>query len=270
VNAIQVWNRGWRQVPPLSLEQLKEELQVKDGEKHVHSIAAVAANAALGGLSANAQAAQFWDYELIRGLMACAVAGSGSASPRVPLGRPATFVYAREKSLAGILEGLFLGRTYVSTGPDGPAVFMTAQVLAGDQARVGIGGVVPLHVDVLFEVGATKSAGKKIEVLLNGRPILTKIIEGDAFVQRFIQHPEVPSVYRARVIGPAENPKEGVGALDVYAMTSPIYAQDIIQELLWRQPGIDLDKLWVRIEPDRTPEVHLPEHVPPVNRRPVR
>lgn len=246
VNAIQVWSRAWREVPPMTLDNLRDALKIRDerGEL-IYSIAAAAAVTAHG---ANAQACQFWDYELVRGLKASAIAGSGTASPKVPMGRPITYVYARDKSLEGILEGLRLGRTYVSSGPDGPRIVFNADVMADKKVDVGIGGTIPLEMETVFEVNISGAAGKKMQVLQNGRTIISKVIEGDNFVFRFPQRPKSNCYYRVRVTAPAD-PKTGFGPLEVLAMTGPIYAQDIIQGLFWQDPNLYLDeKNWIPAE----------------------
>jgi hypothetical protein len=47
-------------------------------------------------------------------------------------------------------------------------------------------------------------------------------------------------------------------------LSSPIYAQDITQELLWRNPNLDLKKTWVRLQTEKEPiEVDLPEDQKP-------
>ena len=132
-----------------------------------------------------------------------------------------------------------------------------------------IGGVIPTGVDVRFWVQVFNAAGKKLEVLLDGRPILTKVIEGPTFVTRFDQTPKLRGVYRVRIIGPAEPGKKGFGPLEVYATTSPIYAMNItpalIQQLLQKNPDMDMSKFNVKINVDRTPEVKdLNENAKPI------
>lgn len=268
VNAVQVWFRDWRDMPPLALTHLRKELHERKDGRLVHSIAAAAQAIEVGDISGNAQATLFYDYELLRGLMACVIGGSGSGSPKIPLGKPVTYVYAKNKSLAGILEGLRLGRTYVSSGTDGPRLYFNADILKDGKIDVGIGGVVPLGIEVRFEVGVIGAEGKKLQVLLNGYPILSKIIEGPAFVHRFDQLPKEYSVYRVAVTAPAASTKKGFGPTEVYALSSPIYAQDLTDELVWRNPKIKPEDAWIRIKPDTTPEVALPEDVPPLNAQP--
>jgi hypothetical protein len=263
VNAVQVWNRSWTGVPPLSLAQLDERWKERREGRLVHSIAAAVAPADLVSVSANDQAARFWDYELNRGLMAAGIAGSSTASPKVPIGRPITYIHAREKSLPALLEGLRLGRTYLSSGPDGPIVSLSADVLNNGKVDVGIGGVVPLRVDFTLIVGVVNALGKKVELLHNGRPIITKIIEDNHFVIRVPQNVDSYSVYRVRVFGPADKSKGALGDVEVLAMTSPIYAQDLTDELMMRNPSLDPENTWIRLQQDVIPEVSLPEHLPP-------
>lgn len=267
VNAVEIWYRGWREVPPFTLDQLGEDLKVrKDGrpdEKLIYSVAQAAARADLAQVSSNAQAAYFYDLELNRGLMACALAGSNTSSPKAKIGLPLTRVYARDKSMPAILEGIRMGRTYVTSGPDGPTINFTADVLDDKKIDVGIGGVIPLDVDTRFLVAVRNAKGKKLEVMENGRAIRTVPIVKNSIAISFVRHPKQYGVYRVRVIGPPKSSKKGLGDIDVYAATSPIYAQEITQELLWRNKNLDTSKTWVRLESDKNPEPALPEDMPP-------
>jgi hypothetical protein len=269
VNAVQVWCRDWRAVPPMLLDQLPEDMRVRDKGKLVHSIAAAANSAKLAALSANAQAERFYDYELVRGLMASVIAGSASASPKVALGQPITYIYANEKSLRGLMDGLRMGRTYVSHGPKGPHVFFSARILGG-QTTVPAGGVVPLDIDVILDVEVLDAKGKKVQIFFNGRPILTKIIDSNVYRIGMSDHPIFPGAYRVRVIESPEKGQAGVGDLNILALGSPIYAQDITKALLWQNPDLDVDKTWIRIESDDTPAIDLPEDLPSAIQVPSR
>lgn len=270
VNAVQVWARGWRDVPPMALKQLgdvykeREKLtaeQVANGRKPqlVHSIAAAAADSEIASVSANMQAAKFWDYEMVRGLMAAPIGGSGTASPKVPMGSPVTYIRAREKSLPAIMEGFRQGHVYVSSGVDGPRLTFRADVLGDGRVDVDMGGVIPLNALTIFEVGVSNAEGRKLEVLQNGRPILSKNIEGPGFVTAFEQKPDAPCNYRVRIVGAPVNFRGGFGPNEVFAMSSPIYAQDITAELMAQHPNLDLKDAWVRVSPPEVEEVGLPE-----------
>lgn len=240
VNAIEVWCRAWRAVPPITLDNLRENLKIRDDKNDL--IYSIAAAAAITSHSANAQATQFWDYETVRGLKASAIAGSGSASPKVPLGRPLTYVYAKNKSAGGILDGLRQGRTFVTSGPDGPRLTFTADVLNDGKVDVGIGGTMPLGLDTMFEVNVSGANGKKLHILRNGHPIVSKVIDGDNFVFRCPQRPITSSVYRVRITEPPANDRDGFGPTETLAMSSPIYAEDIVQDFFWQDPNIFLNE----------------------------
>lgn len=270
VNAVQVWFRGWREAPPLSLQQLGEAAKErKDGEL-IHSIAAAAAAVNFGELSANGEGNLFYDYELVRGLMAGIIGGSGSGSPKVPLGRPLTYIHARELSVPALLEGLRLGRTYVSKGPDGPKIYFGADVLSDNKIDVGIGGIIPLNTEVSFEIAVQNALGMKLQVIENGRPIRTIPINSNDTGVRFKRIPSTEAAFRVRIIKSADPKDKGFGPLEITALTSPIYARDITAELLWRNPNFDPDKSWVRIQSgnmtdlDQAPLESMPEK-PPMN-----
>jgi len=229
LNGIEVWCRDWSSVPPMSFDELSEDLGERKEGKLVHSIAFAAASAVIRGqpnqLSANGQACVFYDAELVRGLKAAAIGGSGSASPDVPLASPVTYVYAMEKSVRGILDGMRRGRTYISSGLDGPRMRFAADILSDDKMDVGLGGIIPIGVPTTFEVAVDDAKGKEIQILYNGRPLISKEIESNGFVLRFEDTPIAYAVYRARVIGKPEHVR--FGNVEVYAMTSPIYADDV-------------------------------------------
>ncbi|HOK09901.1 MAG TPA: CehA/McbA family metallohydrolase [Candidatus Hydrogenedens sp.] len=260
VNAIQVWCREWRAIPPLTMDKLDDWIKEKKDGKFIYSLAAAVNESNIANVSANIQAARFWDYEIARGAMICGIAGSHSSNPSVPLGRPITYVRAEKKSLSAILDGIRLGRTYVSSGPNGPKLSFVADSLADNKIDVSIGGIVPLGIDIRFEAIVTNAKGKKLEVIFNGRPIVTKIVESDNFTLRFTDKPTRSGAYRLRIIGPPEKQK-GFGDVEVYAMTSPIYAQDITPEILWRLPKFDPKKAWIEIKPSEEGSyLNLPEN----------
>ena len=238
VNGVEVWCREYNGVPPLSLEKLGEDLKERIKGKLVHSIAFAAASESAAnldglpedmkvqaGLSANGQASVFYDAELVRGLKAAAIGGSNTSSPEVPMGAPVTYVYAIEKSARGIVNGLRRGRTFVSCGLDGPTLSFTADVLKDGVVDASLGGIVPLGVPTHFSVGVKKAKGKELQVLCNGRQFVSKTIDSDAAAVEFDDTPASYTEYRVRITG---KPKQDrFGLIDVYALSSPIYAQDL-------------------------------------------
>ncbi len=267
VNAIEVWCRDYRAVPPVALEAFVPEYARRVDGKLAYSISRAVS---VPNLSANGQAVMFWDYELVRGLKAAPIAGSLSSSPEVPLGSPVTWVYAPEKSVRGILYGLRQGRTVVSSDPDGPFLVLTADVkqekdkvviteadlerdtLMAEKktqgtlgpADVGIGGVIPLQMPVNLVANVKNAKGLKLEILRNGWPIMTKKVNsGKPELFGISENPSTYQVYRARLIRTPEN--EGYGAVDVVAMTGPIYAQNIVPIIADSENPLDI---WLKIE----------------------
>ncbi|HOJ34683.1 MAG TPA: CehA/McbA family metallohydrolase [Candidatus Hydrogenedentes bacterium] len=272
VNAIEVWCRSWSDVPPLALENLAKELTFRD--KNGKLVYALALAASTARLSANGQAEMFWDIEMNRGLKAAPIGGSLSSSPKVPMGQPVTYVYAEKKSVAGILDGLRRGRTYVTRSPDGPKVTFQADVLANGTIDVNISGIIPVGADTQFYVNVLGAKNKKVELLENGRPAVTKVIESDNFLMRTVRRPNGRSVYRVRVTdAPAKRGPDAFTDLEVLALTGAIYAE----EILFLKEGTDPLDLWVRIQnktlpplyidpsqrsPDGRPIVHVDKNAP--------
>jgi len=223
VNGVEVWCRDWRAVPPVSLEELDEDMKERLNGRLVQSVAFAAATS---DLSANGQAAVFYDAELVRGLKAAVIGGSYTSSPEVPMGAPVTYVYAVEKSVRGILDGLLRGRTYVSAGLNGPRLRFNVDVLKDETIDVSLGGIIPIGVPAWFLATTENAKGCELQILLNGHPLISKRIDGDPFTLRFDHTPENYAVYRLRVVGEPRE-KEGFGPIEVLAQSSPIYAQDL-------------------------------------------
>jgi len=242
-NAVEVWNEGWRHLPPLSLTELNERwLERSERGELVYPIAVASATPFLSG---NAQATLFYDMEVTRGVKAAVIAGSRSAGPGTPLAEPATFVYAREKSLHGVLEGLRKGRTFVARDLDGPRVEFQVDVFADRKIDVGLGGIIPMNRMSRFVIGIEGAKGARLEVLLNGSPIKTRPIESDRLFYSMEETPEVFAAYRVRIVGPPDS-QEGYGYNQVLAMTSPIYAQAYVVDSE-SAPGdawIDIENAW--------------------------
>jgi hypothetical protein len=259
VNAVQVWNGPWRAPAPLQLASLPENIKNRVDGKLVRSIAAaaavldktptIAANAKQKnlGISANDQAALFWDYETVRGSVCSVIAGSGSSDGKTPLGQPVTWIKAANKSLPALMQGLRVGRTFVANSPTGVQLDFRADVLNDGKVDVGMGGAVPLGVDVGFYMLVTGAAGCKVELLRNGHAIMLKTVEGDTFSASLTEKMEYKAVYRLRVIRQPESGAKGYGPVEVMALSSPIYADDIGGELLMTGP-VDLNKTWVKLD----------------------
>jgi hypothetical protein len=220
-NAIEAWFGAWRSTPPIEVGNLAEEWSRRNNKNEfLHPIAYAAAT---NFLSANGQATVFYDVETTHGVHAALIGGSGSTGKKQPLGRPMTYVWAKEKSLNAILDGLRRGRTFVNAGPDAPFIEFTADIMADGSTDVGPGGMIPINVKSRFRVGVDGAKGARLEILFNGYPMQSFVIEWDRFLYSLDDKPGATGAYRVRII---TAPKEkGYGVSEVLAMTSPIYAQ---------------------------------------------
>lgn len=244
VNAVEVWCREWRAVPPVGLDLLNDGLKERRDGKLVHSIALAAVGTVL---SANGQAALFWDHELRRGLKASPIGGSMTSSKKVPMGSPVTYVYAAEKSVRGILDGLQKGRTFVSESVSGPTLGFSADSRQDGVIDGGMGEIIPVGKVTDFYVTVRNAKGKKVEVLLDGSPIISRTIESNNYALRFTRTPDRYSIYRVQVI---DSPSEkGFGLVKVLAMSSPIYAQ----EIYFVDPERGVDQAWVKLKSEVPP-----------------
>lgn len=244
MGGIEVWAREWNGVPPLVLQDLSEPMLDRRDEVLIHSVARAAATR---NQSANGQASMFYDLELVRQLKASAIAGSLSGSPAVPIGQPVTYVFAQNLSAPAILEGLNKGRTFVSSGKNGPMVFLRADVMDDGSLDVPmVGGSVPVGVKVNFQVVVFNGKGKKMQLLRNGVPIRSQWVDEEHYVWSTLQLPDFYSDYRVRIVDTAPTGPNSYGHLKVLAMSSPIYAEDILAEIVG--PTIDPRLFSVRIK----------------------
>ena len=186
-------------------------------------------------------AIRYWEGWLDRGARVALTGGSDShwvatAGAQGP-GQPTTWVYAEDRSAAGVLEGLRMGRTMVSHQPPGhgaPRVFLEADRKHGGSWDAMVGDTVkrgtPLRVRV---EGAT---GAVVRIITDGGVPAHKPVRvtGPAFEHRFTL-PRGATWVRAEVGHPdgrrirqANCPRELLGAycrnrILVLAMTSALY-----------------------------------------------
>jgi MYXO-CTERM domain-containing protein len=133
----------------------------------------------------------YWDWLLSRGQHAAALGGSDDHRAGVdldfkqsPIGHPTTLVYARELSVAALLDGLREGRTVVKLqGPGDPMIELTS-------------GVVPTGDTVLAEstrlsARVTGARGHQVRFVHNGvRLPLVEVTSEDFVVERDVTAPE--------------------------------------------------------------------------------
>ena len=129
--------------------------------------------------SNNHRSIEWWEQRfLFAGLHKPAVGGSDnhwrSTTAVQGVGQPTTWVYARERSAAAIIEGVQRGRTTVSQNPlflGGARLRITATEDWGAANAAMVGGALrwdgPLHVDVQVENGE----GKRLRLVSTGHVV---------------------------------------------------------------------------------------------------
>ncbi len=185
--------------------------------------------------SSNDDAIRYWQGWLDRGAKVAATGGSDnhwrSTFAVQGVGQPTTWVFARERTAAGVLEGLRAGRTFISHQPPnlgGPRLF-----LEGDGKMVGdeVAPRTPLRVRV------ENGAGTYLRLIKTGGRILGKpvLVGGPSFEHRF-KATGMPGWVRAELFAPdlaaqrralCDRPDTTYcrNMLGVTAMTSAIYVR---------------------------------------------
>ncbi len=243
VNAIEVWCREWAKVPPATLARLGAIGEERTREKRL--VYPLARAVATQGLSANGQAALYYEYELQRGLRAGLIGGSMSSDPKVALAEPVTWVYAEEKSARGIVDGIRRGRTFVSHSLDGPTIEFAADAGKKGSVNVVIGDTIPVTVESELAVMVRDAKGKKVQILANGRPIRTLNCTDNVLAVKVPVKPMEYTVYTVRVIEPVT--EQAFGTVRPLAISSPIYAEPYIVV----DPSVKPEQARVRITPSR-------------------
>jgi len=177
----------------------------------------------------NYQALAFWDRLLRDGRRVTAVGGSdkhqGPFSGELgwyEVGTPTTWVWAEELSIPAIVAGLRAGRVFVSEGPSGPWVELTAEVggrraMMGDELSASPGEVVRLTCTVHGGAGSLLR-------LVSARRVWKIQVEEDPFVCEWKVRTDGDLYFRPEVIEPPEEPlEEEPAALMARALGNPIY-----------------------------------------------
>ncbi len=269
-NAVQTWCRGYNEVPGAFVDELMPKWRARGPEGRLqHAIALAIANPLRkqGGervevppLSANGQAVRYLDFQLSQGFKMTMVGGSMVTADQGDMGNPTTHVFARELSVDGILEGLRLGRTYISREPDGPEIIFGADVLANGTMDIMTGGMFPLDVETNLVVQVRNARGHRMQLLENGLPIRSLPVDEKVAAFTVRRQPQTYSVYRVRILS-GEVLNEGFGPVEVIAMTGPIYAQAMVPY----DPRKGPEQFWLNLEPDLfVPPMQPPdEAIPP-------
>jgi hypothetical protein len=174
----------------------------------------------------NDQSLALWHRLLCRGHRITGVGGSDMhQSPfdgrvgRLAVGKPCTWIYAEELSVAGILEGIKAGHVYISEDVTGPKVFLNAdadddgcfETVTGDLVKVSAGTRLALRCRV---IGA-----EACELCIRSKEkAFSVIVDRRDFTYEWTVRPNEDTFFRVEVIDRPEPPH-----VVVRALSNPIY-----------------------------------------------
>ncbi|MGD1996887.1 MAG: CehA/McbA family metallohydrolase [Anaerolineae bacterium] len=180
----------------------------------------------------NYQALAAWDRLLRQGQQVTAVGGSDKHQGPFAgelgwyeIGTPTTWVWAEELSVPAIVEGLLAGRAFISEGPKGAQIELTAE--AGGR-RATMGEVLPIAAGESVHLRCLVKDGRGcILRLVSARRVLEAEVEDDKFVLKREIRPEMDRYFRPEVIDPPEVPlEEEPAALMARALGNPVYLKE--------------------------------------------
>jgi len=138
------------------------------------------------------------------------------------LGNPTTWVWAEDLSIPAIVAGLRAGHVFISEGPQGPFVELTAEV-DGQRAMMGDALSVPEGAPVRLTCFVQGGAGCLLRVV-SARRVLQTEVPSDDFAWTWEVVPEGDLYFRPEVIDPPEaSLDEEPAALMTRALGNPIY-----------------------------------------------
>lgn len=183
----------------------------------------------------NCESLAFWEGMLNAGRRIPFVGGSdchvapSPAQQGIPyLGQPATFVWAKELSVRGILDGIEAGHVHVAGSSDGPRLRFTAE--AGGQEAMAGDVIHPSRGDtVTFHVGAAGGSGLWLRIVSNGREAARWVVDSDDFSAEWAAPAGGNAWYRLDLLNPLEPEEENEpAAVMMEAMTNPVYIAPFI------------------------------------------
>jgi hypothetical protein len=185
----------------------------------------------------NYQALAVWDAQLRRGERITAVGGSDKhQGPFVDVdngelgwyevGNPCTHVFADALSIPAIISGLRAGHVFISQGPAGPRLELSAEEIDGGQrAAMGDELRVPAGTSLRLRCRVQGGGGNNLR-LVSAQEIHDIAITDDEFTYEYQVTPTEDTYWRPEVIQPPEAPlDQEPAALMAKALGNPIYVK---------------------------------------------
>ena len=183
----------------------------------------------------NYQSLAVWDAQLRQGKRITGVGGSDKHQGRFTgelswyeVGNPCTWVYASALSVEAIVAGLRAGHVFISEGPAGPRLELTAEAVhkhGGQRAAMGDELSLPAGASLRLRCRVQGGAGNVLR-LVSAQEIHEAEIASDDFTHECQVVVNGDTYWRAEVIEPPEAPlDEEPAALMVKALGNPIYVE---------------------------------------------
>ena len=179
----------------------------------------------------NYQSLAVWDAQLRQGKRFTAVGGSDKHQGPFTgelgwyeVGNPCTHVFADALSVDAIIAGLRAGHVFISEGPAGPRLELTAEA-DGQRASMGDELCLPAGASLRLRCRVQGGAGNLLR-LVSAQEIREGIIIGDDFTHKCQATVTGDTYWRAEVIEPPEAPlDEEPAALMVRVLSNPVYVK---------------------------------------------
>ena len=184
----------------------------------------------------NYQSLAVWDAQLRQGKRITAVGGSDKHQGPFEgelgwyeLGTPCTWVHAGELSVEGIVDSIRAGRVFISEGPDGPHLELTAAGVGADGngvlGKIGDDLHLSLGTELRLRCRVRGGAGNLLR-LVSARGIRQAEVVGDDFTYEGGVVVDGDTYWGAEVIEPPEAPlDEEPAALMAKGLSNPIYVR---------------------------------------------
>ncbi|NLF03321.1 MAG: CehA/McbA family metallohydrolase [Anaerolineales bacterium] len=179
----------------------------------------------------NYQSLAAWDELLCEGRRVTAVGGSDKHQGPFTgelgwyeIGTPCTWVYAETLSVEAILAAIRAGRVFISEGPEGPRLEMTART---ERAQAGMGDVLRVAPGERFRITChVGGATGQLLRLVSRDETLEFEVDQESFTLELPLSTERDTYWRAEVIEPPEAPlDEEPSALIAKALGNPIHVR---------------------------------------------
>lgn len=154
----------------------------------------------------NFQSVDWWDDLARKGARKVPVGGSDFHSPEegeardlLSVGTPTTWVLSRGRSPSSIVDGIRLGRTFISRGPEGPFLLLKAETGEGEH-QVGSEIRTRAGKGIAFEVEVRGGKGLGLRLVANARCVSAAPVDSSDYSHVFRQEVDNDQFVRGELV----------------------------------------------------------------------